>query len=105
MTVKQNSANFLTNNNKRIIKQNTLKNLLFNQDFHPQQKQTIFENNFKGFDYNKLLNFISECKINKTYEFEVRFMSYLNKKTMISEDNYKKVFENLFFLGLNLSSW
>lgn len=45
--------------------------------------------------YNKLLEFISECKKNKTYEFEARFMS--QKKSIITEDNYIKVFEKFTF--------
>ena len=39
-------------------------------------------------NYNKLLEFISQTKKNKTYEFEARFMS--QKKSIITEDNYIK---------------
>ena len=45
--------------------------------------------------YNKLLEFIYECKKNKSYEFEARFMS--QKKSIITEDNYIKVFEKFTF--------
>ena len=46
-------------------------------------------------NYNKLLDFITECKKNKTYEFEARFMAH--KKNIITEDNYIKVFEKFTF--------
>ena len=45
--------------------------------------------------YNKLLEFISETKKHKSYEFEARFMS--QKKSIITEDNYIKVFEKFTF--------
>jgi mRNA (guanine-N7-)-methyltransferase len=46
-------------------------------------------------NYNKLLEFITECKKNKTYEFEARFTA--QKKNIITEDNYIKVFEKFTF--------
>ena len=45
--------------------------------------------------YNKLLDFIAQSKINKSYEFEARFMA--QKKNIITEDNYIKVFEKFTF--------
>ena len=46
--------------------------------------------------YNKILEFVSESKKNKSYEFEVR----IGKKTL-TEDNYIKVFEKLTFPSNN----
>jgi len=59
--------------------------------------------------FDKLIHFISECKKNKKYEFEVRFWSNIvsKKKITISQENYTKIFNKLTFSkennGLGLS--
>jgi SAM-dependent methyltransferase len=54
--------------------------------------------------YNKVLDLISDAKKNKNYELEVRFWG---KDKIITEENYKKIFQKLTFStennGLGLS--